>query len=95
VLKAGVRDHRVQTTEALDRRRDRIAVALARGEIGAHVHLATHVDCHNVPAVTPQAFRDRRADSARRAGDERRATIAAHMSIPPLTPQIAPVMNEE
>jgi hypothetical protein len=38
---------------------------------------------------------DRGADPARRAGDERDATFVAHMSIPPLTPQIAPVMNED
>jgi hypothetical protein len=29
------------------------------------------------------------------AGNERRATLAAHMSIPPLTSQVAPVMNED
>jgi hypothetical protein len=35
------------------------------------------------------------ADPARGAGDERDATLAVHMSIPPLTPHTAPVMNED
>jgi hypothetical protein len=51
VLEARVRDHRVEPTESLDRGRDRIAVALARREVGREVHVAANVDGEEVPAV--------------------------------------------
>ena len=45
--------------------------------------------------IAVQTRGDRCADAARGACHERRGTLTAHMSIPPLTPQIAPVINDD
>src|ERR1700730_2396784 len=95
VLETRVADHGVQPTESLDRSRDRTPVALTRLKVCAEAHIASNVNSENVPAVTLQPRGNRGTDAACRTRDERCATLVAHMSIPPLTLQIAPVMNED
>jgi hypothetical protein len=100
MLKAGVRDHRVQPTDCST------AVVTASPFPSRVVRSArkptsprtsTLSTSHPSPArrLAGQTSRDRGTDTAGGAGDERDAPRAAHMSIPPLTPQIAPVMNED
>ena len=67
VLEAGVRDDGVErAVEALERRVDDRAVAFARREIAVR-----EVDARAPPAVCLEPLRDRRADAARGARDER------------------------
>ena len=78
VLEAGVRHHGVEAAERLDRRVDRAAVALARGQVGRVWHAGpvvgrVEVDGEHVEAVVAQALGDRAADAARRSGDDRAA----------------------
>ena len=69
VLEARVRDDRVEpAVEALERRVDDGAVALARREVAVR-----DVDAVHLPAVRLEALGDRGADAARRARDERAA----------------------
>ena len=78
MLEAGVGHHGVEPAEALDRRVDRAAVALARGQVGGVRHagpvvVGLEVDGEHVEAVVAQALGDRAADAARRPGDDRAA----------------------
>ena len=67
MLEAGVRDDGVErAVEALERRVDDGAVALARREIAV-----LDVDGVHLQPSAREALRDRGADAARGAGDER------------------------
>ena len=75
MLEAGVGDHRVEPPEALDRRLDGAAVALARGQIGCVRHpgavrIGLEVDREHAPSVGDQAVGDGAADPAGRPGDD-------------------------
>ena len=75
VLEAGVGHDRVEAAEVLDRRLDRAAVALARGQVGGVRHAGAvvgglEVDGEHVEVVVDEALGDRAADAARRPGDD-------------------------
>src|SRR5579863_591843 len=95
MLKARVRDHRIQSMESLVGDGDGGAVALTGGEVRAQSDAVTDIDGQHIPAVEFKADGDCGADAARGARYERRATLTVHMSIPPLTSQVAPVMNDD
>src|SRR6185436_8392095 len=77
VLEPGVRDQGVEASEALEGRRDRSPVALARRQVGGERRPGTgriglEVDREDLPAVTDESLRDGAADAARGARDDRR-----------------------
>jgi hypothetical protein len=76
-------------SQALNGSDDGAPVALVCCEISCHVYLTLHVEGHDIPSLRDEPSADGRADRARRAGDEH---DPAHMSIPPFTEKIAPVM---
>ena len=81
MLEAGVRDDRVEPAEALDGRVDGGPVALARREVGGDGSpgpaVGREVDRQHLPPVGDEPLRDRAADAARGAGDERAAAVKA------------------
>jgi hypothetical protein len=77
VLEPGVRDQGVEASEALEGRRDRSAVALARRQVSGErrpgtCRIGLDVDREDVPAVSDEALRDGAADAASGARDDRR-----------------------
>ncbi len=82
VLKAGVRDDRVEAAESLESRVDDAPVSLTSCQVAV-----VDVDAVHRPAVALETFDDRRADAAGRTRDQgclqangpQRTTLAAHV----------------
>ena len=71
VLKAGIGNHRVEASEALQGLGHRLRVCLTGAEIGDEIDLTPNINPEHVPTVAGQALRDGGADPARRPGDHR------------------------